>query len=158
MSENFKKFIDTGGKSLDEIKKIAEKMVRNAAKTVIDEAEKSVKTEIRRKIREVISDAQASSDKQKSEKIPSCTYEKPNSPDKKELLRADEIAYPHESLPDNLTAREKLLVDKIAEMRKLRELTYNGYIVQRCAEVSFVLQGDFMADETDDFPRNAFAW
>lgn len=156
MSENFKKFIDTGGKSLDEIKKIAEKMVRNAANAIIDEAEKSVKTEIRRKIREVISDAQITSDKQKSEKIPSCTYEKPNSPEKKELLRADEIAYPHESLPDNLTAREKVLVDKITEMRKLRELSYNGYIVQRCAEVSFVLQGDFMANETDDFPRNAF--
>ena len=43
MSDYFKKFIDTSGKSLDEIKKIAEKMAKRTAKTavkaVLDEAE-----------------------------------------------------------------------------------------------------------------------
>ena len=156
MSENFKRFIDTGGKSLDEIKKLAEQMVKNAAKSFIDEAEKTVKSEIRQKIREVISDAQTVSETTKSEKIPERVSDKGKSSDKRELLRADEIAYPHESLPDNLSPRENKLIQKIAEMRKMRELTYNGYIVQRCAEVAFVLQGEFMADETDDFTRNAF--
>lgn len=156
MSDNFKKFIDTSGKSLDEIKKIAEKMVKSAAKTVIDEAEKCVKSEIRKRIRDVISDAQISSEGAKTEKIPPKTTKKPPLPDKNSLIQADEIAYPHESLSDNLSARERVLVEKIAEMRKLRELSYNGYIVQRCAEVTFVLQGEFLADESDDFPRNAF--
>ena len=156
MSDNFKKFIDTSGKSLDEIKKIAETMVRTAAKTVFDEAEKCVKSEIRKKIHDVISDAQITSDNAKTEKIPPKTSAKAPLPDKNSLIQADEIAYPHESLSDNLSARERVLVEKIAEMRKLRELSYNGYIVQRCAEVTFVLQGEFLADETDDFPRNAF--
>lgn len=160
MSDYFKKFIETSGKSLEEIKKLAEKMAKRTAKTVLDEAEKTVQREIRRKIKEVVGEAKSisvsSGNTSKSEKIPApITYEKRVSP-KPPTLTPDEIAYPHESLPDNLTERETLLVEKIAEMRKLRELTYNGYIVQRCAEVTFVLQGDFMADVTDDFTRNAF--
>ena len=63
MSDYFKKFIDTSGKSLDEIKKIAEKMakktVKNVAKTVLDEAEKTVQQEIRRKIQEVVNEAKS---------------------------------------------------------------------------------------------------
>lgn len=156
MSDNFKNFIDTSGKSLEEIKKIAEKIVKNAAKSVIDETEKCVKGEIRKKIREVISDAQVNANMPKAEIIPPKTAKKPIIPDNRSLIQADEIAYPHESVSDNLSARERSLVEKIAEMRKLRELSYNGYIVQRCAEVTFVLQGEFIAEETDDYPRNAF--
>lgn len=156
MSDNFKNFIDTSGKSLEEIKKIAEKIVKNAAKSVIDETEKCVKVEIRKKIREVISDAQINANMPKAEIIPPKNAKKPIIPDNRSLIQADEIAYPHESVSDNLSARERSLVEKIAEMRKLRELSYNGYIVQRCAEVTFVLQGEFIAEETDDYPRNAF--
>lgn len=156
MSDNFKNFIDTSGKSLEEIKKIAEKIVKNAAKSVIDETEKCVKGEIRKKIREVISDAQINANMPKAEIIPPKNAKKPIIPDNRSLIQADEIAYPHESVSDNLSARERGLVEKIAEMRKLRELSYNGYIVQRCAEVTFVLQGEFIAEETDDYPRNAF--
>lgn len=156
MSDNFKNFIDTSGKSLEEIKKIAEKIIKNAAKSVIDETEKCVKGEIRKKIREVISDAQINANTPKAEIIPPKTAKKPIIPDNRSLIQADEIAYPHESVSDNLSARERSLVEKIAEMRKLRELSYNGYIVQRCAEVTFVLQGEFIAEETDDYPRNAF--
>lgn len=163
MSGYFKKFIDTSGKSLDEIKKIAEKMAKRTAKTavktVLDEAEKTVQREIRRKIQEVVSEAKSISENNdnypKPEKIPERRAAE-NSVPIKPTLTPDEIAYPHESLPDNLSERETQLVEKIAEMRKLRELTYNGYIVQRCAEVTFVLQGDFMSDVTDDFTRNAF--
>lgn len=163
MSDYFKKFIDTSGKSLDEIRKIAEKMAKRTAKTavktVLDEAEKTVQREIRRKIQEVVSEAKSISENNENsplpEKIPERRASEKSVP-VKPTLTPDEIAYPHESLPDNLTERETQLVGKIAEMRKLRELTYNGYIVQRCAEVTFVLQGDFMADVTDDFTRNAF--
>ena len=156
MSDNFKNFIDTSGKSLEEIKKIAEKIIKNAAKSVIDETEKCVKGEIRKKIREVISDAQINANTPKAEIIPPKNAKKPIIPDNRSQIQADEIAYPHESVSDNLSARERGLVEKIAEMRKLRELSYNGYIVQRCAEVTFVLQGEFIAEETDDYPRNAF--
>lgn len=156
MSDNFKNFIDTSGKSLEEIKKIAEKIVKNAAKSVIDETEKCVKGEIRKKIREVISGAQINANTPKAEIIPTKNAKKPIIPDNRSLIQADEIAYPHESVSDNLSARERSLVEKIAEMRKLRELSYNGYIVQRCAEVTFVLQGEFIAEETDDYPKNAF--
>ena len=164
MSDYFKKFIDTSGKSLDEIKKIAEKMakktVKNVAKTVLDEAEKTVQQEIRRKIQEVVNEAKTIAENtenySKSEKIPKRSAAEKTVYVKPPTLSPDEIAYPHESLPDNLTEQETRLVEKIGEMRKLREMTYNGYIVQRCAEVTFVLQGDFMADVTDDFPRTAF--
>lgn len=164
MSDYFKKFIDVNGKTLDEIKKIAEKMVEKTAKTtvktVFDEAEKTVQREIRRKIQEVVSEAKTIAENNenypKSEKIPEPKTDKKRITVKPPPLAPDEIAYPHESLPDNLTERESQLVEKIAEMRKLREITYNGYIVQRCAEVTFVLQGEFMADVTDDFTRNAF--
>ena len=164
MSDYFKKFIDTSGKSLDEIKKIAEKMAKRTAKTavkaVLDEAEKTVQREIRRKIQEVVNEAKTIAENNenspKSEKIPERRAAEKSVPVKPPTLTPDEIAYPHESLPDNLTERETQLVEKIGEMRKLREITYNGYIVQRCAEVTFVLQGDFMADVTDDFTRNAF--
>ena len=156
MSDNFKNFIDTSGKSLEEIKKIAEKIVKNAAKSVIDETEKCVKGEIRKKIREVISDAQINANTPKAEIIPTKSAKNPIIPDNRSLIQADEIAYPHESVSDSLSARERGLVEKIAEMRKLRELSYNGYIVQRCAEVTFVLQGEFIAEETDDYPKNAF--
>lgn len=164
MSDYFKKFIDTSGKSLDEIKKIAEKMakktVKNVAKTVLDEAEKTVQQEIRRKIQEVVNEAKTIAENTenypKPEKIPAPRAAEKSVTVKSPQLTPDEIAYPHESLPDNLTEQETRLVEKIGEMRKLREMTYNGYIVQRCAEVTFVLQGDFMADVTDDFPRTAF--
>ncbi|MGN0669670.1 MAG: TerB N-terminal domain-containing protein, partial [Oscillospiraceae bacterium] len=164
MSDYFKKFIDTSGKSLDEIKKIAEKMAKRTAKTavktVLDEAEKTVQREIRRKIQEVVNEAKTIAENTenypKPEKIPAPRAAEKSVPVKPQTLTPDEIAYPHESLPDNLTERETQLVGKISEMRKLREMTYNGYIVQRCAEVTFVLQGDFMADVTDDFPRTAF--
>lgn len=156
MSDNFKNFIDTSGKSLEEIKKIAEKIVKNAAKSVIDETEKCVKGEIRKKIREVISGAQINANTPKAEIIPTKNAKNLIIPDNRSLIQADEIAYPHESVSDSLSARERGLVEKIAEMRKLRELSYNGYIVQRCAEVTFVLQGEFIAEETDDYPKNAF--
>lgn len=167
MSDYFKKFIDTSGKSLDEIKKIAEKMakktVKNVAKTVLDEAEKTVQRGIRRKIQEVVNEAKSIAENTenfpkpaKPEKIPERRAAEKTVYVKPPTLTPDEIAYPHESLPDNLTERETQLVEKIGEMRKLREMTYNGYIVQRCAEVTFVLQGEFMADVTDDFPRTAF--
>ncbi len=164
MSDYFKKFIDTSGKSLDEIKKIAEKMAKRTAKTavktVLDEAEKTVQREIRRKIQEVVNEAKTIAENTenypKPEKIPAQNSSEKSVPVKPQTLTPDEIAYPHESLPDNLTEREIQLVEKIGEMRKLREMTYNGYIVQRCAEVTFVFQGDFMADVTDDFPRTAF--
>lgn len=176
MSKPFKNFIDTTGKSIDEIRKLAEKMAKRAVKSAIDavtdEAELALHKSIQNKIQEVIRDTQKLSESippnaprsEKSIQPEELDYSqdsviyKPQEetrPEKRRLM-PDEIAYPHESIPDNLTEREMQLTEKIFEMRKLREITYNGYIVQRCAEVTFVMQGEFMAEVTDDFPRNAF--
>ena len=45
---------------------------------------------------------------------------------------------------------------KIEEMRRLGQVFYNGYMLRQCAEETLVKQGLFMADVTDDFPRNCF--
>ena len=47
MSDEFKKFIDTGGKTLDEIRKAIEKMLNNTVDSVVDEAAKLVPGDIR---------------------------------------------------------------------------------------------------------------
>lgn len=180
MSGYFKNFIDTTGKSLKEIRELAEKMAKRAATSVIDtitdEAELALHKSIQNKIQEVIRDTQNLSEsitpsgeapRPEKRKQPeeldypheSIIYkprEEAPRPEKRRQLMPDEIAYPHESIPDNLTEREMQLTEKIFAMRKLREITYNGYIVQRCAEVTFVMQGDFMVEVTDDYPRNAF--
>lgn len=48
------------------------------------------------------------------------------------------------------------MLDKIHEMRALEETSSNSYITERCTEVSFVRQGEFMADVEDDFSRRVF--
>ncbi len=156
MSNSFKKFINTNGKTLSEIREIVKEMTQKTVKSIIRDTEKELQSEIRKKIREEVEDAEKTS--KRAEKIPEPHFFETDKPqkDREELLAPDEIAYPHESIPDNLTPREQALIEKIFEMRKLRQITYNGYIVQRCAEVTFVMQGEFMSDVTDDYPRTAF--
>ena len=48
------------------------------------------------------------------------------------------------------------MLDKIGEMRSLEEISDNRYITRRCAEVTLVKQGLFMADVEDDFNRRVF--
>ncbi len=155
---------------------MAKRAATSVIDTITDEAELALHKSIQNKIKEVIRDTQKLSESitpsgeaprpGKSRQPEELDYphesiiykprEEAPRPEKRRQLMPDEIAYPHESIPDNLTEREMRLTEKIFAMRKLREITYNGYIVQRCAEVTFVMQGDFMAEVTDDYPRNAF--
>ena len=69
-------------------------------------------------------------------------------------IEADELAYPPESADDDQDG--VAIRVKIAEMRKLGNTFYNGYMLRRCAEETFVKQGEYMKDVTDDYPRRCF--
>ncbi|MDE6030765.1 MAG: TerB N-terminal domain-containing protein, partial [Oscillospiraceae bacterium] len=122
----------------------------------VDNAVMAAQQEIRKKIAEVIEDAKKYSESvPQPEKIPPrdqniVYYGAPN-----RGLTADEIAYAPEA-PDFDTDADRAMNDKITEMRKLNELFYNGYLLNQCAEISIVKQGEFMAEVTDDFGRQAF--
>ncbi len=62
MSDEFKKFIDTGGKTLDEIRKAIEKMLNNTVDSVVDEAAKLVPGDIRDRIKQAVKDTRKSPD------------------------------------------------------------------------------------------------
>ncbi|MCH5203917.1 MAG: TerB N-terminal domain-containing protein [Oscillospiraceae bacterium] len=165
MPKDFKKFIDTGGKSLDDIKKQIGKMLTKTAGSVVNEIEKEVKKEIKREVRNTIRSTvndvlNNSGYSGRTEKIPPRRENNSyinNRENRREIsVEADEIAYPYESIGDNLSPHDIAINEKILGMRKQKETTYNGYIVQRCAEMTFVLQGDYVADVEDDFSRNAF--
>lgn len=153
MEDKFKKFIATGGKSREEIKSDIEKLLRKE----VDNAVRSAQEEIRKKIAEVIEDAKKHSDSvPQSEKIPPREQKEIiyyNAPDRG--ISADEIAFAPEA-PDFNTDADKAINDKITEMRGLNEIFYNGYLLNQCAEISIVKQGEFMAEVSDDFGRRAF--
>lgn len=153
MEDKFKKFIATGGKSREEIKSDIEKLLRKE----VDNAVRSAHEEIRKKIAEVIEDAKNHSDSvPQPEKIPPREQKEIiyyNAPDRG--ISADEIAFAPEA-PDFNTDADKAINDKITEMRGLNEIFYNGYLLNQCAEISIVKQGEFMAEVSDDFGRRAF--
>ena len=153
MGDQFKKFIATGGKSREEIRSSIEKLLRREVDNIV----KSTQEEIRRKIAEVIEDAKKHSEQApQAEKIPPREKENIvyyNAPDRG--ITADEIAFAPET-PDFETDADRAMNDKITEMRGLNEIFYNGYLLNQCAEISIVKQGEFMAEVTDDFGRQAF--
>lgn len=171
----FKKFIETGGKSREEIKKSIEKLLRETVSEVIDNAVKasreeqetlSIQDEVRKKIAEVIEDAKRSYAKPVSpEKIPPRSSQPQMPPSTHSKSTSDFFAnnpsgrdmaiYPPEA-PDYYTEHDLDMNEKITEMRRLSEFYYNGYLLNRGAEKSLVLQGEFMADVSDDYGRRAF--
>lgn len=157
MPKDFKMFIDTGGKSLDDIKKQIGKMLSKTADHVIKDVEKQVKKEVRNVIRDSVKEAISPSGYSvRSEKIPPRQEYGAYQSGREAELEEDEIAYPHESVGENLSLHDIAINEKITGMRKQKETTHNGYIVQRCAEITFTLQGDYVADVEDDFSRRAF--
>lgn len=134
MSNGFKKFIDTAGKSFDEIKKLINNMVMG------------------------IEDNSSDFDDYKPEKIPP-RLDNPPPPMPKyppKPFEPNSIAYPHESIPENMSQQDEFMLDKIHEMRDLEIISHNSYIVKRCALDNLIIQGDFMFDVEDDFERQAF--
>lgn len=157
MPNDFKKFISTGGKSLDDIKKEIEKMLSKTAKAVVRDVEKEVKKEVKSAVRNVVKDVLNTS--ARAEKIPPRRenfFSDSKNSRREIVIEADEIAYPPEHIEENLSPHDIAINEKILGMRKKKETSYNGYIVQRCAEITFVLQGEFVADVEDDYSRCAF--
>ncbi len=183
MAEKFGKFIETGGKSMDEIRSEIRRMLNKSSDQTTEDipAADSTAEAIRRKIAAVVDDAKRTAQSvPRAEKIPprpdraniSYVTGKPVAPRE---LTADELAYPPEpprsvaasiedgTRPEDRTCPEDVcrlqdaaINERIAEMRKLNEIFYNGYMLKRCAEESIVKQGLFMADVTDDYGRRAF--
>lgn len=62
MSDGFKKFIDTGGKTLDEIRRTIEGMLHNTLDSVVDEAVRFVPRELGQQIKQAAESARKSGD------------------------------------------------------------------------------------------------
>lgn len=173
----FKKFIQTNGKSFEEIKKTINELVNRAVENVVDTvvddvtqfAPKDVRPEIKKTIKKTVRDARknAAEGNYKPEKITPALPESESSPDPKNITENNlmfrssapsysQTAYPHESHSDNLSAQDSYMLTKIAQMRELEICVRGCGIVKRAIELTIVEQGDFMAQVEDDFPRRAF--
>ncbi len=152
MADEFKRFIDTGGKTLDEIRKAVERMLNNAVDTVADGTARIVSDEIKKQIDRAANNPRKDSEGYyRSEKIP------PRRETAKHTVRSetrpDRTAYPHEHVDPNMSRQDEYMLDKIREMRTLEEHYDRTY---RCTELTLVKQGMFMADVEDDFSRRVF--
>lgn len=169
MDNGFKKFIDVSGKSATEIKKNISELLNNVVDTVVDDATQLLPSDVRRKIKQSVREATRSSEKTeyKAEKIPPRPQKKesyvdpegyriPPLPPEPPRYDPRATAYPREPVYEPQDEQEEFMINKIREMRKLEEISHNNYIVKRCAEVTMVRQGEFMANVTDDFPRRVF--
>lgn len=204
---DFKKFIETGGKSLEEIKKAINDMVKKVVDDVVDDVTDILPKDTRKQIKKTIRDsrkpdssaqkipprdntAQKSSAAAKSSTTPKFSQEcgsgkkhTPLNPDDLDfsaeetprkttpnfnyvtgrpegepplLDHPNPIAYPHESIPENMNSQDEYMLNRIREMRALEEITYNSYIVKQCAQITMVRQGEFMANVEDDYGRRVF--
>jgi len=175
---DFKKFIETGGKSFEEIKKaindMVKKTVENVADDLLDDFTEILPDDTRKKIKQTVRENRETRE-YAAQKIPPRTGTISNSPEKKppvnrnfnyvtgtlegeppQLDRPNPIGYPHESIPENMNAQDEYMLNKIREMRSLEEITHNSYVVKQCAQITLVRQGEFMADVEDDFGRRVF--
>lgn len=168
MSDGFKKFIDTGGKTLDEIKKNISRILNDTISSVNSAAEEAAKfasPELKKRIERAVDEARKSAEKEyKPERIPpkkpNINYASANAKaarnEAPKPRGSGATAYPHEPVPAHLSPQDELMMNRISRMRALEEVSHNGYIVKRCAEVTLVRQGLYMADVEDDFERRVF--
>ncbi len=133
MSDEFKKFIDTDDRSIEEIRKQIEQLISNTAGFVVRDAEKEIRKEAEKN--------GAPSDKSTSRML---------------ILEENDIAYPPERVEENLSPHDMMINETILEMRMKKQTPHNGRVVQRCSEITFVMQGEYVADIEDDFSRKAF--
>lgn len=159
----FKKFIDTNGKSFEEIKKLINDMVSGVVDDIVDDLTEFAPKEVRKEIKQKIHDTNQSAESReyKPEKIPPRFEElaNPPPPQSKYPFRPFEpnsVWYPHEAVPEHMTPQEEFMLDKIYEMRGKEIISKNSYILIRCALDNLIVQGDFMFDVEDDFERRAF--
>lgn len=178
----FKKFIQTNGKTFEEIKRTINEMVNRAVEnvvdTVVDDATQFASKDVRRNVKKSVREARknAAEGNYRPEKIPLAVkdsnepkkqYDKdptkePRNIDPNDIIYRGSapaystMAYPHEYHSDNMSPQESYMLMKIGQMREL-EICIRGFgIVKRAIELTIVEQGDFMAQVEDDFPRRAF--
>ncbi len=181
---DFKKFIETGGKSFDEIKKaindMVKKTVEGVADDLLDDITEILPDDTRRRIKQTVRESRDARDPRDpreyaAQKIPPRKAAVSDPPEKRppvnrnfnyvtgtfegeppQLDHPNPIGYPRESIPENMSAQDEYMLNKIREMRSLEEITHNSYVVKQCAQITLVRQGEFMADVEDDFGRRVF--
>lgn len=178
MSDGFRLFIDTQGKSVDEIKKGIRELLdrRNdgapepppeeEAPPAVDEGEAAQRELIRMKIanlaershEERIPDEPAQGGYSAQKIPPRAPREDVSYVAKKQpqTLRGDELAFAPDLFPIKLSESDREINAKITEMRSLNEVFYNGFLVKQCAQISMVRQGEFLAELTDSYEHRAF--
>lgn len=164
----FKKFIQTSGKSFDEIKRTINEMVNravnNVVDTVVDDVTQFAPKDVRKSVKQSVKNIRknAAEGGFKSEKIPPEDAEPKLPGEKNELVYRNSapqfcrIHYPPEAHSENMSPQEEHMLTKIGQMRELEICVRGQGIVKRAVELTMVEQGDFMADVEDDFTRRAF--
>ena len=165
---DFKKFIQTNGKTFEEIRQTINEMVNRAVNsvvdTVVDDVTQLAPKDVRKSVKKSVRDARknASEGRYNAEKIPPKLTEplKTGSESgfvyKKDASDSSRIHYPHEAHSDNMSEQDKYMLAKIGQMRELEICVRGQGIVKRAVELTIVEQGEFMADVEDDFTRRAF--
>ena len=164
----FKKFIQTSGKTFDEIKKaindLVNRAVDNVVDTVVNDVTEFAPKDVRKKVRQSVDNIRktAASGGYTSEKIPterpktSVTENNPELTRRKNAPQSSQIYYPPEAHSENISPQEEYMLTKIGQMRELEICVRGQGIVKRAVELTLAEQGDFMADVEDDFARQAF--
>ncbi len=168
----FKKYLDTNGKSFEEIKKMINDMVSgavdNIVDTVVDDVTQLAPNEVRRDVKKRVRDARKRAEEggYSAETIPRIlpeAYPPEHSPQNDPDLIYQryappyaQIAYPHEYLNENMSPREEYMVMKIRQMRELQVCVRGKGIVKRAVELTMLEQGEFMADVEDDYAHETF--
>lgn len=162
MADGFKLFINTQGKSKDEIKsdirQLLEQSVKNAAQP--SQPLRAKKSDDG-KIRETINDIASNS---KSEYVYTAQPVPPRSSINNNNITTERkpASYsPSKPVMPNIfsihqTDADREINAKITEMRSLGEVYYNGYMLKQCAQVSMIKQGEYLAELSDDYDHLAF--
>ena len=165
---DFKKFIQTNGKTFEEIKQTINEMVNRAVNsvvdTVVDDVTQLAPKDVRKSVKQSVRDARkkAAEGGYKAEKIPQRLTEPREIGDENEFVYKKDasdhsrIYFPHEAHSDSMSAQDKYMLTKIGQMRELEICVRGQGIVKRAVELTIVEQGEFMADVEDDFTRRAF--
>ena len=153
----FKKFIETGGKSLSEIKKNIGEMLSGAVGSIVDDVDILPK-DLRKKLKDSVRDI-AERGGYQAEKIPpkkNVKYGDITKDEPQQLPFPNPIAYPKEAVPEHLNPQDEFMLDKIREMRSLEDITRSSYIARRSALITLLRQGEFMKDVEDDYERRVY--
>lgn len=162
MAGGFKLFIDTHGKSKDEIKsgirQLLEKRIQEAEKPCEPHNKESAPSN-QGEICHVIEDVTDDSKKEyvySSQPIPMRDLVDYNTGEKVNTTSSESISFSPNLFSAQFSESDRIINAIITEMRSLNEVYYNGYLLKQCAQVSIVRQGDFLAGLTDNYKYSAF--